>query len=111
MAHFTVDARFAELQIVSLKSVTSPVLELAGMTDGAIGLIAGGFGEFLEIPDISALRVLRIDNLPKVNPATMKQAVLKRENVNLAIGQPRGISLLPLRANRVIDLIANPASI
>src|SRR5262245_43900773 len=111
MAHFTVDARFAELQIVSLKSVTSPVLELAGMTDRAIGLVAGGFSEFLETLDIRALRVRLIDNLPKIKPSPIKQAVLKLENVNLAIWQPRCISLLPLRTNGVIDQIANPASI
>ena len=46
MAHLAIDARLLELQIVRLKTATLHIAQLAGMTNGADGLVAGRGTQF-----------------------------------------------------------------
>jgi hypothetical protein len=75
---------------------TSVGLQLTGVADGAILLIAGSgphFGKFL---NLIAHRAWRIDHAPVANPLLLPDVVFNGKNLKPAIGQRSGISLLPL---------------
>src|SRR5688572_13999043 len=110
MTHFAIDAWLAEFEMVRFETTPFRISQLAGVAHSAVGLVAGDGTERLKRPDIGAGRTLRIDNLPEVQPSLVQHVVLNRKNVNLPVGQPRGVGLLPLGTNRVVDGIAHPRS-
>ena len=110
MTHFAIDARLAEFEMVNFETAAFRISQLTGVAHGAIGLVARDGTEFLKGPDIGAGRTLRIDNLPEVQPSLVEHVVLNRKDMNLPVGQPCGVGLLPFGTNGVVDGIANPGS-
>jgi hypothetical protein len=69
MAHFAIDARLAEFEMIHFETAAFRILQLTRVADSAIGLITRDGTELLKCPDIGADRTLRIDNLPEVQPS------------------------------------------
>src|SRR6266704_4760623 len=108
MAHFATDPRFAELEIVGFEPSAFHVSQLAGVAGRAVGHVACGRAALFPIAKIAALRPRSIDALPTIDPLPITHVVLERKDLKLAIRQARHITLLPFRADGVIDGIPVP---
>src|ERR1035437_2663587 len=96
VTHLTVNAWLSKLHIFHVEAAVFYISQLAGVTDGADGLIAGGSAEFLPGAQISAFAGGTIDDPPVIDPPFLQGAVLDWKDMDLAVGQLGGIGLLEL---------------
>src|SRR5690348_15131429 len=102
MAHLAANPRLSEFQTVRCEACPGQIFQLAGVADSANSLVAGRVIEFFPRAWIGALAFHSVNDLPVVDPSSLQQVVLNRENVNLSVRQFRGISLLKFRADCVV---------
>src|ERR1017187_8916065 len=108
VAHFAIDARFPEDEHPRIRRARIGGMQQAGVAWSAIGLIVRANAHGMKQVWVSALGSRRIDDPPVVDPGTLPLVVLDREYVDLPVRQLRGIGLLPLRPDRIVNGIALP---
>src|SRR5215472_6521102 len=103
MAHFTADPRFTELEVVRFEPSAFHVSQLAGMAGCTVGRVVRSRAVPLPIVGIVAVRSRGIDDLPEVDPFAVTHVVFNGKDLKLAIRQARHVTLLPLRADSVVN--------
>src|SRR5580704_7895037 len=96
VTHLAANARLFEFHIVHIEAAASYISELAGVANGADGLIAGGRAELLPSGQIAAFTVGAVNDFPIIDPPFLQCTVLDWKDMNLAAGQPGSIGLLEL---------------
>src|SRR5207302_1535776 len=96
VTHLTVNAWLSKLHIFHVEAAVFYISQLAGVADGADGLIAGGSAEFLPRTQIGAFTRGAVDDLPVIDPPFLQGAVLDWKDMDLAVGQSSGVGLLEL---------------
>lgn len=71
------------------------VLSLAGMAGRAVLLIGGNIAHAVEIAELGADGIGRVDHLPVVDPFAFELVVLQGEDVEITVGSFGGVGLLP----------------
>ena len=61
-----------------------------------------------KVNHVPALRLGGINHLPKRHPTFFQPVVLEGEDLDLPAGEARGVGLLPLRADGVVNPVAMP---
>jgi len=111
MAHFAIDARLLELQIVRFKTSALHIAQLAGVTNRTNGLVAGRSPELFPRAQISPFTPRQINDFPVIDPLFVQCTVLDGKNVNLAVRQFGCVSLLKFGTDRVVHRIAVPCAV
>src|SRR5271170_3268160 len=111
MAHLAVDAWLAEFAMGGRWVAGIEFVQLAGVADRAIRLVGGGGIGIFPMEEVGAWASGIVDDLPEVHPLLGGGVVLNRKNLDFAIGQFRGVGLLPLRSDGVVDGVGVPPAV
>src|SRR5258708_31308939 len=93
VAHLAVNARPSELHVFHVEAAAFYISQLAGVANGANGLIACGSAEFLPGAQIGALTPGAINDPPVIDPPFFDGALLDWKDMDLDVRHLGGVIL------------------